>query len=340
MSENTSQAILYPRNGDIAAVNKVKNFDPMRFVHRAVSPRTGKEVWKLELPVMRVWFRLALPQGVTRLVVRQLTEKMAIIEAQVYFDRSDNKPISNSVVMRSVEDTPNGKYLEAAQKEALSEALTAAGFGIQAASPDGDGVLYGSEVPITAQPVVAAVPRTVESTAPVSPPAEQMKAAEPVTAAQNTAPAAPELQPAVRTVEPQKPISAPAPAGVGLVQKAVSAQAVPEPVVAAAQQSVQETQPLQAAQAEPAVEMAAVEQVTEQPTYTEDMTVDEIRQRMTVQQAREIKVETGVCAGKTLGEVADNRAPSLKWYAAGPATKSNVLRAGALILLDELKKAG
>ena len=67
---------------------------------------------------------------------------------------------------------------------------------------------------------------------------------------------------------------------------------------------------------------------------------EQIKQLMTVRQARAILVGVGVCAGKTLGEVADTRAPSLKWYAYGPVVKDNVLRAGALVMLEEQQKAG
>lgn len=74
--------------------------------------------------------------------------------------------------------------------------------------------------------------------------------------------------------------------------------------------------------------------------YTPDMTVDEIRARMTLEEARAVVVTTGVCKGWTLGQVAESRAPSLKYYISS-STSDNVLKAASMIVLSgaELQKA-
>ncbi|MBO4913597.1 MAG: hypothetical protein J5449_00180 [Oscillospiraceae bacterium] len=76
------------------------------------------------------------------------------------------------------------------------------------------------------------------------------------------------------------------------------------------------------------------------PGYTPNMTVDEIRARMTLEEARAVVVTTGVCKGWTLGQVAESRAPSLKYYISS-STSDNVLKAASMIVLSgaELQKA-
>lgn len=76
------------------------------------------------------------------------------------------------------------------------------------------------------------------------------------------------------------------------------------------------------------------------PGYTPGMTVDEIRARMTLEEARAVVVTTGVCKGWTLGQVAESRAPSLKYYISS-STSDNVLKAASMIVLSgaELQKA-
>ena len=72
------------------------------------------------------------------------------------------------------------------------------------------------------------------------------------------------------------------------------------------------------------------------------MTIEEITQRMSVDEARSIVVTFGTCKGWTLGEVMDRRASSLRFYLYSAKDAGNVLKAAASLLLDELamKKAG
>ena len=74
-------------------------------------------------------------------------------------------------------------------------------------------------------------------------------------------------------------------------------------------------------------------------SYTEDMTVDEIRARMTVEQAKALTVSFGPNKGWTLGQVLDRRPSSLKFYALVSTDASNAIKAGSFLLLDELAQA-
>ena len=75
------------------------------------------------------------------------------------------------------------------------------------------------------------------------------------------------------------------------------------------------------------------------PRYTKDMPVEEIMKLMTLEEARNVVVETGVCKGWTMGEVAERRAPSLKFYVCvDTKTISNVVRAAAQIMWDHMSQ--
>ena len=77
--------------------------------------------------------------------------------------------------------------------------------------------------------------------------------------------------------------------------------------------------------------------------YTPDMPVEEIVRLMTFEEAGKVVVDTGVCKGQTIAEVAERRPPSLKFYLyGGYRGDNNILRAAAQIMLDSLaaKKAG
>lgn len=91
-----------------------------------------------------------------------------------------------------------------------------------------------------------------------------------------------------------------------------------------------------AQQSEP---QAAAEPVAEPASYTEDMTVDEIRARMTIEQAKALTVTFGPNKGWTLGQVLDHRPSSLKFYALVSPDASNAIKAGSFLLLDELAQA-
>ena len=68
------------------------------------------------------------------------------------------------------------------------------------------------------------------------------------------------------------------------------------------------------------------------------MTVEEIRQRITSEQAKSLVVTFGPNKGWTLGQVLERRPSSLRFYALVSTDASNAMKAGSLLLLDELKQ--
>ena len=105
----------------VQQLRRVQGFDPLRFLKR--NANGGIE---LEPRYQRLWFRLACPDGKMLLNRLRITDQIAVYEAQVFLSREDNQPITNFTAA-----APAGRYVQAAQDEALKTALDNAGFGIQ-----------------------------------------------------------------------------------------------------------------------------------------------------------------------------------------------------------------
>ena len=151
MSTNGHIPTMYESIPAVAALNRVPGFEPLKLLRRIASPENGKELLQLDLRYKKLWFRLANPRGRIRLNPLSITEQMAIFEAQVFLDRSDENPVGSFTSGCRREDAPEGRYIQAAQFEAMNEALTDAGFGVQFAdvSTDKDGSRYGSRISLT-----------------------------------------------------------------------------------------------------------------------------------------------------------------------------------------------
>lgn len=299
--ENT----IYGKLPVVAGLNKVQDFDPCKFMRRVISDQTKQEAFYLDLKFKKLWFRLACPKGRIKTTALKITEQLAIIEAKVYFDRSDKEPAASFIAQRNAKDTPGALYIETAQYAAVDQALIDAGFGLQFA----DIGLAADATPLDEGIPVAAINVTPE-----------------------IAKTAPPVQSVVSVRE--------AP-----TQAAVQTVPVRETTV------VQETQTLAASQpTTPAADVPLVQAVvTEQPTeelmnsgtmgaaFTGDMPVEELYHLMTVEDAENYIVDVGTCKGWTLGQVAQRRAASLKWYLTGYQGDNNILRAGARILLEQVQ---
>ena len=314
MNENNSKVSMYEAVPVVSELNKVSGFDPLKYL------RKTKNGWNLDLKIKKLWFRLKYPAGRTRMVTVKITDQLAIMEARVYFDKNDTQPAANFTAQRESKSTPGGLYIEAAQHEAMDEALTAAGFGIQfipanamKAEQAENLVLVTKQKPEPQQ----AAPSVVEKT-------KAETAAEP--AVQDSS--APE------TVEEE-------------VTSAVEAEAEKAVMTEPHAAEEAETAPVPASQEEAAVEERQEESPETQETegnpaaYTNDMSVDEICAVMTVEEAENIIVPAGTCKGWTLSQVAERRPVSLKWYLTGYSGDDNILRAGARIMQSvvEAKKA-
>ena len=261
---------------------------------------------------------LACPTGRLKLNALRITEKMAIFEAKVYRDREDAEPLSSYVANCTLDATPGGLYVEAAQEEALDTALSNAGFGIQFTDVGSESEEYGSEVPVGAKAEIAKPVQTkVEVAEPVQKQPESVKATPQESA---------KTDPLDAIMADDMP-----------VPEQVTAEVVEKPktVVLESVQSAQ-TPP------EPTQNVIVLEQEPPAAAYTQSSPVEEIRRQMTYEQAQNVIVDCGTCKGWTLAQVADRRPASLRWYVKGYQGENNILRAAAAIIWDSLqeKQAG
>lgn len=150
MSKNEQTATMYESIPAVAELNKVPGFNPLKLLRRIISPENGETVLQLDLPYKKLWFRLANPKGRIRLNALRITEQMAIYEAQIFLERTDENPIGSFTSSCTTEEAPGGRYIQAAQQMAMDEALSDAGFGIQFADVNmgTNGSRYGSRIPL------------------------------------------------------------------------------------------------------------------------------------------------------------------------------------------------
>ena len=406
MSKSDNVPMMYEVFPAVAALNQVQGFNPLKMLRRMVSPKTGEEVLRLDLQYKKLWFRLRHPEGRIRVNPLRITEQIAIYEAQVYLNREDPAPVCSFTSSISKDEAPDGKYIQAAQEDAIDKALTDAGFGIQLSDVTTPESMrhYGSEVPVSQLNGNASVTAgQVKATQPVSKPVVQAPSApeqsataiqqspapkvaeRPVQVTQNVAPAQP--NPAPKAVQPTAPVQT-APA-TNVVKHTVSAPTVKAPAQTVAPQTVNTApvvRPTAVAQPKPVVPVqeqpkpaqevhaanAALEVLrggnpapvapvqtvattapaaaaeaddkdlpfTFGPAYNNSMTPEEIAAVMTLDQAKAVVVDTGVCKGMTMGEVAEKRPVSLKFYIfGGYRGDNNILKAAAKVIYEQLQTA-
>ena len=298
----------------VSELNRVKGFDPTRFL------RKTKDGPKLDLNVKKLWFRLKYPHGRIKLSALKITDQLAIIEARVFFDKNDTQPVSSFTAQTNNQTTPGGLYIEMAQHNAIDEALSSAGFGIQfvPANESRRPLVSESEIPkVEAKPIVE------EPTVKIEEPIEEVVAPVPEIVEQV-------VTPIVEEKIEEAPIAeavAEAPVEEAPIDETVEATPIvaePTPVVA---------------QPEPAV-VAPVNEVTEiqedenNLSYNKSMSVEEICALMTEEEARNYVVPVGTCKNWTMDQVASRRPVSLKYYLSPAYTgDDNILRAAATIML-------
>ena len=311
--KGNQESMLYTTNATVASLNHVPGFDPLKFLRRTISRKTGEDVMRLDLRYKKLWFRLACPTGRLKLNALRITEKMAIFEAKVYRDREDAEPLSSYVANCTLDTTPGGLYVEAAQEEALDTALSNAGFGIQFADVGSESEEYGSEMPVGAK---AEIPKPVQTKAEVA--ESVQKQAETVKSAK--------ADPLDAIMADDMP-----------VPEQVTAEVVEKPKTVV----LESVQPAQTP-SEPPKNVIVLEQEPPAAAYPQSTPVEEIRRQMTYEQAQNVIVDCGTCKGWTLAQVADRRAASLRWYVKGYQGENNILRAAAAIIWDSLqeKQAG
>jgi len=177
--------------------------------------------------------------------------------------------------------------------------------------------------------------------------------AEPVQ--QQVAPAQQQAAPVQQQAEPAPQQATPAPASDAQVETQPIVGSAPhqEPEARSTRESPATTVlnfPVQQAEPEnapsPAENLAttapAEAEAASVPAYTEDMSIEDISARMTVDEARKVVVTEGTCKGWTLEQVAERRPSSLKFYVTTFFEASNVFKAAATLMLQEVvqQKAG
>ena len=326
--KGNQEPMLYTTNAAVASLNHVPGFDPLKFLRRTISRKTGEDVMRLDLRYKKLWFRLACPTGRLKLNALRITEKMAIFEAKVYRDREDAEPLSSYVANCTLDATPGGLYVEAAQEEALDTALSNAGFGIQFADVGSESEEYGSEVPVGAKAEIAK-PVQVKTVAakPVQTKAEVTESVQ--------------KQPEAVKATPQEAAKADPLDAIMADDMPIPEQTTAEVVEKPKTVVLESVQPAQT-QAEPPQNVIVLEQEPPAAAYTQSSPVEEIRRQMTYEQAQNVIVDCGTCKGWTLAQVADRRRASLRWYVKGYQGENNILRAAAAIIWDSLqeKQAG
>ena len=298
----------------VSELNRVKGFDPTRFL------RKTKDGPKLDLNVKKLWFRLKYPNGRIKLSALKITDQLAIIEARVFFDKNDTQPVSSFTAQTNNQTTPGGLYIEMAQHNAIDEALSSAGFGIQfvPANESRRPLVSESEIPkVEAKPIVE------EPTVKIEEPIEEVVAPVPEIVEQVVTPIVEEKieEAPIAEAVAEAPVEE---APIDETVEAIPIVAEPTPVVA---------------QPEPAV-VAPLNEVTEiqedenNLSYNKSMSVEEICALMTEEEARNYVVPVGTCKNWTMDQVASRRPVSLKYYLSPAYTgDDNILRAAATIML-------
>jgi len=312
MNDNNAKT-MYETVPAAAELNKVPGFDPLKFLRRT------KDTLKLDLPYQKLWFRMAHPNGRMRLTALRITEQMAIFEAKVFLDRSDAEPFSMSTAQQTTQDSRD--FVKAAQNEALSQALTDAGFGIQLISA-------GAQADLMEKSTGSAAKKAAEP--PAGPAAHTTPPQEPHSAPQK------DDTPA-EGKSPVKPIETP--------QRAFEAEKTEELPVRG---NVMELPVQHTEESEPATETVqpedgaagAADTAVDTPSYTKDTPMEDILQVMTLEQAQQVIVDDGICKGMTIAQVAEKRPVNLRYYLIPGKSKNNMVRAAAQLVLNSLQKAG
>lgn len=329
----------------VQQLRRVQGFDPLRFLKRNASG--GIE---LEPRYQRLWFRLACPDGKMLLNRLRVTDQIAVYEAQVFLSREDNQPITNFTAAVEKAQAPAGRYVQAAQDEALKTALDNAGFGIQLCEIN---LSAAVDAQADGKQEVATGAVNRQETAPAVNGAAAPQREDPISESHpvQAAPTPQEVQPQEAKMPSVNQQEVPTTQQAESVSDAMSllqalgggaAASEPDPVMPQKAQEVpsETAEPAVTKRAETAqtvkpivVDMPAAASTAAAPKYSDDMTVDEILSLMTEEEAAELVVTTGVNKGWTMAQVSEQRPSSLKYYAYLCEDCGNIMKAAAMLLM-------
>ena len=308
--KSDNSAVVYNAESTAAGLNRVKGFDPLKYA------RNTENGAVLDLPYQKLWFRLRHPNGKIRIFIKNLSEKIAAVEARVYFDRADSEPAANCII--SGVDAEDKVSVAKAQHDAMEKALSDAGFGLQFISVNPSGV-KAEEKAVTKkaekpkQPVKEVKPEKAE---------EQVKAAE--------------------TSEPKAEIKT----------EAVKAEPETAPVKAETEEAPPVTDPLLSVvnnienggikvdeqTGEVLEHQAAAEDEPAPVSYDKTTPIDEICAVMTLEDAKNYVIDGGPYNGWKVGTLAERRPVKvLEMIIEKYPTEDNILRAATKLILDSMK---
>lgn len=300
--KSDNSAVVYNAESTAAGLNRVKGFDPLKYV------RSTENGAVLDLPYQKLWFRLRHPNGKIRIFIKNLSEKIAAVEARVYFDRADSEPAANCII--SGVDAEDKVSVAKAQHDAMEKALSDAGFGLQfipvnpsAAKAEENAVIKKAEKP--KQPVKEVKPEKAEAPVKAEIKTEAVKAE-------------PEAAPAKAETEEAPPVTDPLLTVVNNIESGS---------IKVDEQTGEVIEQQAAAEDEPAP-----------VSYDKTTPIDEICAVMTLEDAKNYVIEGGPYNGWKVGTLAERRPVKvLKVIIEKYPTEDNILRAATKLILDSMK---
>ena len=300
--KSDNSAVVYNAESTAAGLNRVKGFDPLKYV------RSTENGAVLDLPYQKLWFRLRHPNGKIRIFIKNLSEKIAAVEARVYFDRADSEPAANCII--SGVDAEDKVSVAKAQHDAMEKALSDAGFGLQ----------FISVNPSAVKAEEKAVTKKAEKPKQPVKEVKPEKAEEPVKAEIKTeaVKAEPEAAPAKAETEEAPPVTDPLLTVVNNIESGS---------IKVDEQTGEVIEQQAAAEGEPAP-----------VSYDKTTPIDEICAVMTLEDAKNYVIDGGPYNGWKVGTLAERRPVKvLEMIIEKYPTEDNILRAATKLILDSMK---
>ena len=300
--KSDNSAVVYNAESTAAGLNRVKGFDPLKYV------RSTEYGAVLDLPYQKLWFRLRHPNGKIRIFIKNLSEKIAAVEARVYFDRADSEPAANCII--SGVDAEDKVSVAKAQHDAMEKALSDAGFGLQ----------FISVNPSAVKAEEKAVTKKAEKPKQPAKEVKPEKAEEPVKAEIKTeaVKAEPEAAPAKAETEEAPPVTDPLLTVVNNIESG-SIKVDEQTGEVIEQQAAAEDEPTPV-------------------SYDKTTPIDEICAVMTLEDAKNYVIDGGPYNGWKVGTLAERRPVKvLEMIIEKYPTEDNILRAATKLILDSMK---
>ena len=300
--KSDNSAVVYNAESPAAGLNRVKGFDPLKYV------RSTENGAVLDLPYQKLWFRLRHPNGKIRIFIKNLSEKIAAVEARVYFDRADSEPAANCII--SGVDAEDKVSVAKAQHDAMEKALSDAGFGLQFISVNPSGVKDEEK----------AVTKKAEKPKQPAKEVKPEKAEEPVKAEIKTE--------AVKAESEAAPVKA----------ETEEAPPVTDPLLTVVNNIESGSIKVDEQTGEVIEQQAAAEGEPTPVSYDKTTPIDEICAVMTLEDAKNYVIDGGPYNGWKVGTLAERRPVKvLEMIIEKYPTEDNILRAATKLILDSMK---